>query len=326
MKMKYQSFIKFFVLSVILIFSLAACSSDSETSVQQETNTEEEQTENENGVDQKIVTHAMGNTEVPDNPERIVVLDNGALDNLLAMEVEPVGAASIFLDEPFMSYLEVQTEEIENVGTVDEPNLESIAAANPDIILGNKDLHEKIYDKLSEIAPTVLTEALGLDWKEDLQIQAEAIGKTEEGEDLIADYEKRVEEFKAEMGDELETTELSILRPRADHVRIYLSESYSGQFIEELGFPRPAAQQEETFGKEVTEEQIADLDGDVIFWFERDPENIINTKLKEDPLWATLEAVQADKVYEVSPDTWLSGMGIQSRNLMLDDVNQYLVK
>jgi iron complex transport system substrate-binding protein len=333
--MKRTSFrlsLRLMVLVLVLTLSLAACGQD-DVATQSEPQPEpkkEETVTSENteakSNSERVVQHAMGETKVPSNPKRIVVLDNGALDNLLALGIKPIGATTVTLEDPFFSYLADQTDGIENVGTIDQPNLESVASMKPDLILGSKDTHEAIYDKLSQIAPTVFTETLGLDWRTNLRIQAEAVGKSEEAKTLISDYEQRVEEFKAEMGDKLANTQVSILRPRGDHIRIYLSESFSGKIIENIGLPRPPAQSEAEFAKKVTEEQIADLDGDVIFWFSRDPENMLKTKLMSSPLWSDLKAVKANKVYEVSAETWLSGMGVQSVNLILDDLFTYLVK
>ena len=46
----------------------------------------------------RSVEHAMGVTEVPVDPQRVVVLDTGELDSALALGVVPVGAVSIFAD------------------------------------------------------------------------------------------------------------------------------------------------------------------------------------------------------------------------------------
>jgi iron complex transport system substrate-binding protein len=328
----YRLSLRFIALLFVLTLALAACGKDdlaaqSETqSTPKEEGTEATENTEAEAPSERVVMHAMGDTTVPAEPQRIVVLDNGALDNLLALGSIPVGATTVSLEDPFFSYLADQTDGIETVGTIDQPNLESIVSMKPDLILGSKDTHEAIYDKLSQIAPTVFTETLGLDWKANLQIQAEAVGKSEEANELINSYDQRVEEFQTKMGDKLSNTQVSILRPRGDHIRIYLSESFSGKIIENIGLSRPTTQSETEFAKKVTEEQIADLDGDVIFWFSRDPENMLKTKLMNSPLWSDLKAVKANNVYEVSPETWLSGMGIQSVNLILDDLFTYLVK
>ncbi|GIQ67842.1 iron-siderophore ABC transporter substrate-binding protein [Xylanibacillus composti] len=274
----------------------------------------------------RTVAHAMGEAIVPEQAERVVVLDNGALDNVLALGVKPVGAPTVFLDDPFPAYLVDQTEGIRNIGSIDEPNLEVIAELRPDVILGSKDTHEAIYDKLDQIAPTVFVETLGYTWKENLYLQAEAIGKMQEAADVLQAYGERLLEFRERMGDRLTETEVSILRPRSDHIRIYLKQSFSGTIVEDAGLPRPPAQDKAEFAAQVSEEQVEDLAGDVIFWFSRDTDNILKTKLMNNPIWQQLEAVQAGKVIEVDTETWLSGLGVQAANRIVDDLFAHLVE
>lgn len=283
-------------------------------------------TEKEATNEDRVVQHAMGETKVPAHPKRVVVLDNGALDNLLALGVKPVGAPTVFENEPFFSYLKEQTQGIQQVGIIDQPNLEAVAAAKPDLILGVKEMHEKVYDKLSQIAPTVFTEEIGMDWKGNLKLHAEAVGKNKEADELIQQYDGRVAELQKKLGDRLKTTQISLLRPRADHIRVYLRQSFSGKLIEDLGFARPPVQTKDDFALKVTEENIQDLDGDVIIWFSRDKENLLKDKVMKSPLWSQLKAVKQNQVYEVSAETWLSGMGVQAANLMLDDVNKMFDK
>ena len=38
------------------------------------------------------ITHAMGVTDVPDNPQRIVILTNEGTEALLAVGITPIGA------------------------------------------------------------------------------------------------------------------------------------------------------------------------------------------------------------------------------------------
>ena len=48
--------------------------------------------------------------------------------------------------------------------------------------------------------------------------------------------------------------------------------------------------------------------------------------MKSSRLWNTLEAVKEEQVYRLDAGVWLSGMGIQARNLMLDDVKRIFTK
>ena len=266
----------------------------------------------------RIIEHAMGLTEISGTPERVIVLDNGALDNLLALGVKPVGAAPIFLDKPFTGYLVEQAEDVERVGTINEPNLEAIAVLQPDLIIGSKDVQEAIYDQLSSIAPTVFTEDIAANWRDRLMLHAAAMNKSDAADALLADYDAAVTEFKKDGAD----AEVSVLRGRGDGVVIYLEGSWSGEMITEAGLSRPAAQSADGFSTKVTEEQIADLDGDYIIWFSRNDENYITTTIQQSRLWNTLDAVKAGQVHQLDAGTWLSGMGIQARTLMLNDIKR----
>lgn len=63
------------------------------------------------------------------------------------------------------------------VGTIEEPNLEAIAALEPDLVISSKVRHEQIYDELSAIAPTVFAENAGATWKENVLLYGEAVGR-----------------------------------------------------------------------------------------------------------------------------------------------------
>src|SRR5690606_31397008 len=95
----------------------------------------------------RTVTDAFGETQIPTNPTRVVVLTTAALENALALGVKPIGAPySISVNANFFKHLVSQTAGIENTGTVDQPNLETIAKLAPDLIIGQKTDHEAVYE------------------------------------------------------------------------------------------------------------------------------------------------------------------------------------
>ncbi|MNK13611.1 putative siderophore-binding lipoprotein YfiY precursor [compost metagenome] len=315
--------ILFLMLLIVLVGALSACS----TSGSKETagKPSKEPANTAELTKEIVVKHAMGEEKLKGIPQRVVVLDNGALDNLLALGVKPVGAPTVQLEEPYPAYLRSQAEGITNIGTIDEPNLETIASLKPDLILGSKDTHEKIFDKLKRLAPTVYVESLGYTWKDNLKLQAAALGKEAEADKLLSEYTARLGQFKDQMGDRLANTTVSVLRPRTDHVRIYLRQSFSGIIVEDAGLKRPVAQQADEFASKVTEEQVVSMDGDVILWFSRDTDNLLKSKLANNPLWNNLKAVKQKKIFEVDADLWLSGLGIQAANLVVDDLFKIFV-
>lgn len=274
----------------------------------------------------RVVQHAMGESVVPANPQRVVVLDIGELDAALALGIKPVGAVTTFDDGLFPSYLQDQTEGIEVVGTIGSPNLERIVALQPDLILSNMARDEAIYPLLSEIAPTVLAERLGPVWKDNFQLYAEALGKEAEAADVLAAYDARIAEIQEQLGDP-STIEVSILRfIEGGTTRIYHRGSFIGSILDDVGFARPASQQsEDEVWTEMSKELIPELDADVIFYgiygaAGDSPE----ADYLSDPLWAQLSAVQAGQVYPVEDEYWFVGLGFNAANRVLDDISTYL--
>lgn len=275
----------------------------------------------------RLIRHAMGETTVPAAPERVVVLDDGPLNSALALGVRPVGAATAFAEGAFPSYLAERTAGIEAVGTIEQPNLEAIAELRPDLILGSKVRHEAIYPALSRLAPTVFSERVGEPWKENLLLDGEALGKRSEAEWLLTEYEARLTAFREAMGDRLAATEVSVVRFLPDEVRIYQKATFSGVILEDAGLPRPEAQAVDDFAViGASKELIALMDGDVMFVTTWGP--AAETPLAEfqgDPLWSTLDVVESGRVYGVPDEYWMVGTGIIAANLVVDDLERYLL-
>ncbi len=299
---------------MVLVLSLAACGGGSS-----------EDSGGETTSDNRTIEHAMGSTEISGTPERVVVLDTGELDSAMTLGVKPVGAVEAVEGLGYPSYLD-GTEEIENVGTIEEPNLEKIVSLNPDLILSSKLRHEQIYDQLSQIAPTVFTETTGVTWKENFEVHAEALNRTDEGNIVKKEYQGRTDEFEQAMDDNPPT--VSIVRFLPGDTRIYQKESFIGTVLEDAGLPRPPSQDVEGFAiMNASKELIPKMGGDVVFVTTYGPEGqSTEQKITGDPLWQKLEAVQQGKVYEVSDDLWMLGIGYTAANGAVDDLTKYLVK
>lgn len=282
------------------------------------------------------ITHAMGTTEVTCAPQRVVTLGQGETDSTLAMGVTPVGVVSPWTDD-WYSYLPAEVEEAEVVGTETEPDLEAIAALEPDLILGSKLRHEAIYGQLSEIAPTVFTETIGVAWKENVSTYASALCRDEEGEQVVDEYEARaagIGEGLAEAGQG--DTEVSIIRFMPDQVRIYLT-GFPGSVIRDTGLPRPESQTVADWEAseqliEISEERIPEMDGDVIFemvsaeHYAQQGTQTVDEQIERwtsTELWKNLSAVEAGKVVEVDESIWNLGGGIGAANAMLEDLEKY---
>jgi iron complex transport system substrate-binding protein len=276
-----------------------------------------------------VIKHAMGETLVPPNPQRIVVLDTGLLDHVINLGVTPIGATEPVAGAGFVSYLNLDPKKITNLGFVRQPDIERIAALKPDLILGSKQYHEAIYDQLTHIAPTLFVEIAGQYWKENLQLIADALGKTSEADAVRRDYDARVADFKTKMVDRLAQLKISYIRAALDKMYIYHNTSFAGMVLKDVGIQRPPAQDlasPPAFAEAVSKERLKDLDGDVIFvstYGANGPDTL--SSFTGDALWNQLGAVRQGRVYQVDDEIWAVGIGYRAAGRIIDDLLKYLV-
>lgn len=272
------------------------------------------------------VAHAMGTTEVPADPERVVVLDSSFLDAALAVGVEPVGATEASAGFGMPEYLADRVPDIEVVGLTDEPSLEAIASLRPDLILGAKVRHEAVYDELADIAPTVFTESSGTNWKDGLAVTADALGEVARAEQLVADHEARADALGEEIGAPGER--LSMVRfLLPDEIRIYGPNTFSGSVLADVGFDLGDHEWDEYSMAYVSAEQLGRANADVVF-----ATSYGGTETPEfdaafapvEPLWQSVPAVAGGRAHWVEDDVWMLGIGPTGAGLILDDLERVL--
>jgi iron complex transport system substrate-binding protein len=276
----------------------------------------------------RVVKHAMAQTEVPEHPKRIVVLDQDKLDTLHTLGITPAGAALPDQASGMPKYLGPDFAKVKKVGTLQEPDLEAIAAIQPDLILGTKFRQEKFYAELAKIAPTVFTEKVGITWKENFLLDAEAVGKKDEGRQRLDAYEAQAKQLGRRLGDPAEL-KISLIRFRPDEIRQYGPESFAGIVLNDIGLGRPQAQLLE--GKAdrrfaaLSPERVGQADGDMIFvsaFGQKAAQN--QATVTGGPLWEKLGAVKAGRVKVVDDEIWMTGIGVTAAGKILADVRTYV--
>ncbi|WP_110113805.1 iron-siderophore ABC transporter substrate-binding protein [Bacillus sp. CGMCC 1.16541] len=313
------------LLSIMALLVVSACGNTTE-----EKPAEDGEKDKAASEETYTVQHAMGETKIEGTPKRVVILTNEGTEALVAMGVTPVGAVQSWIGDPWYDHIKDDMKDVKSVGTESEPSLETIASLKPDLIIGNKQRQEAVYDQLNQIAPTVFSEALRGDWKENFELYAKALNKEEDGQKVIADFDGRIEELKGKLGDQLQK-EVSIVRFTAGDVRIYHKDSFSGVILEQLGFARPESQNVDDFAEmNATKERIPAMDGDVMFYFSYETGDGEATKLEEewtkDPLFQNLNVAKAGEVHKVSDPIWNTAGGVVAANLMLDDIEKYFLE
>ncbi|TDC66632.1 iron-siderophore ABC transporter substrate-binding protein [Micromonospora sp. KC207] len=277
------------------------------------------------GTFPRTITHAMGTTTIDKQPQRVVVLDTPEAGAALLVGVKPIAAVSVDpVAKTYPVHLQKDLTGVPDVGPLEEPNIDKILSLKPDLILSSKIRHEKIYDRLSQIAPTVFAEAPGDGWKENVALFAKALGKDKEAETAIAAYQERAKKIGAAItaknGGKAPT--ISVVRFVDGPTRLYQPSSFSGVVVADTGLPRPASQQDpKEVITEIGPELIDRAEGDYVFVCTYgDPATTQQKAFLASPLWANLTAVKNNRVTNVSDDTWMTGIGIQGAHLILDDI------
>lgn len=272
--------------------------------------------------DTRVVRHAMGETKVPVNPQRIVVIDSPHTDALVSLGITPVGAAVAAANEGFPGYLRDKLDGTANVGLISGPDIEEIATLRPDLIIGSKVRHEKLYQQLSAIAPTVYSVDTGTNWKEQATITAQAVNRSEQMTEQLAKLDERAVEVGRKVG--APGASVSIVRWRANGTfRIYGPETFSGSVITAMGFRLPSKAWGAYSMIEPSLENFGEIDGDYVF--HTLGAGSAATRQSVTDRWGALPAVAANRAFAVDDDTWMVGIGVLGAGRIIDDVER-LVK
>lgn len=322
------------LLAGAIAVSLVACGraeEKSNTSKKAETEQTKEQT-----PENVMIKSFNGNKEevdleVPYDPERIAVLDMASLDILdnLGMGDRVVGSASTSL-EYLTDY--VDNEEVANLGTIKEADLEAVMECDPDVIFIGGRLASS-YDALSEIAPVVfLSTDSELGVVKSVTKNAETIASMFDLEDEVS---KKIEGFDER---------IEALKKTAEGKTALVGMTTSGSFNlmgndgrcsivgREIGFENlTAAESTSTHGNEASFETVVEKNPDYIFVMDRDSaigaDGAQTAKeIVENELVMGTDAYKNGRIiYLEHPAVWYTAEGgITALNIMLSDLENAL--
>lgn len=271
------------------------------------------------------VTDSNGTVTVPKNPEKVVVFDNGSLDTIDALGAgdSVIGAAT----DNLPAYLE-DYKDVDSAGGIKEPDLEKINQMQPDLIIISG-RQSDFQDQLKEIAPTMYLAVDPTDTWNSIQHNVETLGqifdKEAEAKEQLADLETSIEETKTKAADSQDKA-LTVLVNEGE-LSAYGKDSRFGIIYDTFGFAEADdAIEASTHGQSVSYEYVLDKNPDVLFVVDRTKAiggDDTNNKVADNELVAETTAGKDGKVISLQPDVWyLSGGGLESVKLMLEDVNK----
>nr|WP_230073396.1 iron-siderophore ABC transporter substrate-binding protein [Rhodococcus fascians] len=266
----------------------------------------------------RTVETVRGSIDVPGNPLRVVTLEPVELDTTVALGIVPVGTAVLSETAGVPPYLGTEAAGIATVGTVAEPTIEDIAAAQPDLILGTETRHAQYYDQLSAIAPTVFIASQSDPWRDSVRFVGRVLGKEAKAEELLTAYDDRCAEI-AEKHDTAGKT-AQLIRPRSGELTLYGPSSFAGSTLECAGFttpPRPEWTDE--ISVDLSPELAAQAAADLIVVTADDPSDPAAI-----PASITDNAATLPNPHAVDLSYWITGVGPMGGQTVLDDIDRIL--
>ncbi|MFT4082118.1 MAG: ABC transporter substrate-binding protein [Nocardioides sp.] len=190
------------VLLAVALLLLGACGSDGDDGADGADNTWSD------GATRTVTTD-MGRVTIPTDPQRVVVLNQALAGYLYHLDIPVAGTLPTAADTDDTSYESYWADDAEEDGTVVLPwssdgfDLEAILKLKPDLIVAGGvgfplAQATKAYDKLTDIAPTVIVSGKLDTWQKQFAYLAEDVfEKPAVYQELLADYRDRIKEVKA---------------------------------------------------------------------------------------------------------------------------------
>jgi iron complex transport system substrate-binding protein len=173
------------------------------------------------------VQHVKGESKVPGQANRVATLTIDTLDDTLALGVRPVVA--VVPGDRLPGYLRRPAAEVETIAPVAAGELRSLRKARPDLIVGRQGA---LFESLSLIAPTVIVEPGSGRWKLNLRLMGEALGRTNDAEALLTDYDRRVAAVRRDVR---KGQRVAVVRAVEDGWLFAPRDSFAGTILADVG-------------------------------------------------------------------------------------------
>jgi iron complex transport system substrate-binding protein len=188
------------------------------------------------------VQHVLGETKVPGQAKHPLTLTLDSLDDTLALHVHPARAAVPGARLP--AYLRARGRGVALMRPVTAADLAAVEAVHPDLIIGSAGTDGRsgqgaLYDRLSKIAPTVMLALGGGQWKLNVRLAGEALGRTNDAEQLLIDYDHEAalarQAIRAAGAGAGAKPRVAVALATADGIRFAKRDSFAGTILADAG-------------------------------------------------------------------------------------------
>ncbi len=274
------------------------------------------------------MTDDLGRTLNLDKPaERVVILEWQEIEDALTLCVNPVGVAS---PDGYSTYVSAEKlpEGVESVGERGEPDLDSIYALNPDLIIVDAfSEDDPVLSQLDKGDVPVLalkgndsSDPIG-NMKNVFSQVATATGRTERAKAVLKEFDDHLAQKKQEVADvKPQTTDFLFFDGWVEGSNLTIRPYTDGALFTELGKElglTPAWNDEinESFGSGGVNKEygLAQTDveglagvGEAILFYSNDAGTGWTTELESSKIWQNLTAVKEGRTYQF-PNIWGAG-------------------
>jgi ABC-type Fe3+-hydroxamate transport system substrate-binding protein len=278
------------------------------------------------------LTDSYGRKVELDQPaERVAVLEWQQTEDVLSLCLTPVAVADV---EGYSTWdtAEELPEGVTDVGTRGEPNLETLFAANPDLVIVEAyTAEDEIIKQLEEYDVPVLA-TKGADAADPVQnmldtfeLIATASGREERAEVVIDDFNESLADAKEEVADADVTSEEFVyfdgwIQGGNVAIRPFGQGSLMGELGEELGLTNAwEGEVDPAYGLGQTDIEGMSEVGDANFFYTgtTDPAGDVNAELAKNRVWKQIPAVEEGRSYAFPEGIWTFG-GPRSAQQVLD--------
>lgn len=274
----------------------------------------------------RTVDTVHGPIAITGDVQRVITLDETALDVALSVGVQPVGTLATRGGTDVAPYLQVHLQgEIALLGSPREPNLEAILRLRPDLILAPTTLSEEFYQKLSKIAPTIQPQGniLSTDWQNISRTYAAALNKTAALEEKLSLIDQQLIAYRKQVKTPLH---ISIVRWNPQGPIVMSSKLFAGQMLQQAGLNSITLAYEiekKPHSDTLSLENLVQADGDwlLLATLNEDGAKALE-QAKQQPAFQRLSAVKNNRVLVVDGQVWSSGSGPLAANIVLNDLKR----
>ncbi|ELI5412030.1 iron-siderophore ABC transporter substrate-binding protein [Vibrio parahaemolyticus] len=276
-----------------------------------------------------ITVHdAYGAVTFEQVPQRVVVLNWDILEQVLALDIEPIAAPNLpgyrqWVVNPYAP------ESIEDIGTRAEPNLEKIASLKPDVILAASP-QQDLIPLLKQIAPVVYlpnfsqNEAAAQTAIKHFRTLGALFDKQELAEQKLAQLNDSFKQLRDKIRQHY-SVPLDVLVMRfstPNSVLLSTENSTTDYVVEQLGLTNPIQVSARAWGiKQDRINRLQNLEQSFVLYVQPFPQE---SKLNSSPLWQAMPFVKKQRVNSVRA-VWAYG-GAMSLQYMAEAITDSLIE